>query len=131
VLNRFGHLLLIFALLSATGAHWAALQSVAWASMLADNARVSSLPEAIEKTFDGKHPCALCKSIAHGRQNEKKSDVQNEAKRLEFLNDAVAIFTSPSTHFYLACETTTRLSSLNRTPPVPPPRSCFVEPACS
>lgn len=74
--SRAGHLLLIIALLSATSTHWVMLQSVAWAAMLADNARTNSLPAAIGKTFDGKHPYALCKQIAKGRRSERKSDQQ-------------------------------------------------------
>ncbi len=35
-----------------------------------------SLQEAISKTFDGKHPCALCKAIQKGRADEQKRDSQ-------------------------------------------------------
>ena len=122
VLSRIGHWLLIAALLSATGAHWAVLQSVAWATMLADNARVAPLPEALEKTFDGKHPCALCKQIANGRQSEKKSDTQIELKKLEFIRQAMALTLVSPAHFPSVSEFTTPGPCLTRTPPVPPPR---------
>jgi hypothetical protein len=122
VFRRVGHLLLIIALVSATGAHWAALQSFAWAAMLADNARITSLPVAIERTFDGKHPCALCRRIAQERQNEKKSDFQSEAKKLEFLNESVVLYTSPSARFVPPTDAVDIASLLTRTPPVPPPR---------
>jgi hypothetical protein len=122
VFSRIGHLLLILAFLGATGAHWAVLQSVAWASMLADNARVAPLSAAFEKTFDGKHPCALCKKIAEGRQSEKKSDVQTELKKLDFFNQQLAFILNSPAHFILTGRRNAHASSLSRTPPVPPPR---------
>src|SRR5258708_36952071 len=86
VFNRLGHVLLIVALLCATGSHWVMLQSVAWATMLAENARTDSFQTALAKTFDGRHPCALCRQIAQGRQPEKKSDPQLDIKKLESFN---------------------------------------------
>src|SRR5690349_4015791 len=67
VLRKLGHVLLIVALLSASGTHWLVLQSVAWTTMLASNLRTSSLGEALERTFDGRHPCRLCRQIAKDR----------------------------------------------------------------
>lgn len=34
----------------------------------------SSVREAITKTFDGQHPCPLCKAIQKGRAEEKQQD---------------------------------------------------------
>ena len=126
VISRVGHLLLIVALLGATGAHWAMLQSVAWATMLADNARVTSFPAAIEKTFDGQHPCPLCKQIAQGRQCEKKSDVQTELKKLEFFHQSVVLLVNSPVHFVTLPEANATGPLLTQTPPVPPPRACSV-----
>jgi hypothetical protein len=83
VFARLGHLVLVFALLGATGTHWVVLQSVAWATMLADNVGTAPLSAAIEKTFDGKHPCPLCKQIAVGRKSEKR-ELTLRLKKLEF-----------------------------------------------
>lgn len=123
VIFRFGHLLLILALLGATGAHWAALQSVAWATMLADNARTTDLGEALVKTFDGKHPCQLCKQIAQGRKSEKKSDAQTDFKRLEFFQKSFAFFISPPGRFVRPSSCDSWASHAAEAPPVPPPRS--------
>ena len=49
-------LVVVAALLAQTGAVVAAAQSFAWLSMLGRGQSVSS-------TFDGKHPCALCRKI--------------------------------------------------------------------
>jgi hypothetical protein len=123
VFSRFGHVLLIIALLGATGGHLAVLQSIAWATMLADNSRDYPLEEAISKTFDGKHPCALCLKIARERHAEKKSDVQVEVKKLEFVRQSEPLFVISPAHFVWLREMPAAWSSLTQTPPVPPPRS--------
>ena len=122
VFARAGRLLLILALLGATGAHWAVLQSVAWANMLAENARVECLPVALAKTFDGRHPCALCKQIAEGRRSEQKSDVRVESKRLEFVTDAVVLVVESPRQYHLIPVYPASAPRLAETPPVPPPR---------
>jgi len=122
VLKRLGHALTVFALLCAIGAHWVVLQSVAWTTMLAGNLRTSSLSQAVERTFDGEHPCALCKKIARGKQAEKKSEFNPELKKFEFSFTASAfIFISPS-HFYEVRASDAALDTLTLAPPVPPPR---------
>ncbi len=123
VLTRLGHLMLIAALLGATGSHWVVLQSVAWATMLADNAKTDTLETALAKTFDGKHPCALCKQIAKGRQSEKKSDQQTNLKRLEFCNQRAVFIISPSAQYFLLGEFHPAAPLRAHAPPVPPPRS--------
>jgi hypothetical protein len=123
VFARVAHLLLIVALLGATGTHWMMLQTVAWATMLADNARTAPLPSAFARTFDGKHPCALCKQIAAGKQSEHKSDVQTELKKLEFLHAPVILSLWSSSQFRSVPEQTFSAPLLAEMPPVPPPRS--------
>ena len=36
--------------------------------MLADNLTTHSFGAALQRTFDGKHPCPLCKAIAEGKK---------------------------------------------------------------
>jgi hypothetical protein len=62
----------LVALFVMLGGHWAVLQSVAWARMLADFSRTESLGTALEKTLDGDHPCPMCLKIREGRAQEKK-----------------------------------------------------------
>jgi len=67
---------MVLSLCGAIGLHWAALQSIAWAGMLISNARTGSIATAISHTFDGQHPCPLCKAIARAQQGGKKQDPQ-------------------------------------------------------
>ena len=82
---RFGQVLMIAALLAASGGHWVALQSVAWGTMLVDYGRTSRFCEAVSKTFDGNHPCALCKSIEKSRAAEKKTGAQVVPDKLDLF----------------------------------------------
>jgi hypothetical protein len=123
VFTRVGHVLLIVALLAATGAHWTVLQSVAWTTMLADNLRTASLPEAVQRTFDGKHPCSLCKKIDDGKKTQKKSEFPICAKRLEFVSERLVFVFSPPQHFHLVPTHNELACERSHRPPVPPPRN--------
>jgi hypothetical protein len=74
------------------------------------------------ETFDGKHPCALCKAIAKGKKSEKKSEFPVAGKKFEFsYSGTVFVFSAP-THFWKASGLEESADSLNHAPPVPPPR---------
>jgi hypothetical protein len=84
------------------------------------------LGEALVKTFDGRHPCALCKEIAKGKQSEKKSEAPLQVKKLEFLAlKAQFIFTAP-TEFWRLRVTDDCLNSILLSPPTPPPRGDLI-----
>ena len=72
------------ALLQILGGHWVILQSVGWVGMVVSYANQdSTLDEAIKKTFDGQHPCGVCKLVKSGRASEKKQEVSNETIKFE------------------------------------------------
>ena len=114
---------MIVAMLAITGGHWVALQTVAWTTMLADNLRTGSLKEAVAQTFDGEHPCALCKKIVAGKKAEKKTDFQLSVKKFEFVSERVVFIFSLPDHFELRPEFQSRLCGLISEPAIPPPRS--------
>ena len=122
VFVRIGHVLLILALLAATGGHWAVLQTVAWTNMLADNLRTQSFGAAIARTFDGQHPCSMCKAISQGKKAEKKTEFPLLAKRLEFVCERGAFIFSAPSDFRFVTETQTVYRQILHRPPVPPPR---------
>jgi hypothetical protein len=62
------------AALQILGGHWMLLQSMAWVGMVIDFARTEPLPVAVAKTFDGGHPCDLCKSVSKGRGEEQQRE---------------------------------------------------------
>ncbi|NOS72314.1 MAG: hypothetical protein HOP33_20615 [Verrucomicrobia bacterium] len=67
---------LVLALTLSLGLHWALMQTVAWTGMIISYSRDGSFTEAVSKTFDGQHPCCLCKVIQKGRAEEKKQEGQ-------------------------------------------------------
>jgi hypothetical protein len=111
------------ALACSVGLHWSFLQSLAWTTMLVDNLTTTSFSGAVQRTFDGKHPCALCKAIAKGRNAEKKPDTLLSIKKFEALNQAVTIFVSPPASFPLIEAQETSFAALAHAPPTPPPRA--------
>jgi hypothetical protein len=123
---RLGKFLVILALVATTGLHWAALQSVAWTAMLADNLQSGSFCEAVTKTFDGQHRCCLCKAIAAGKQSEKKTEFSFQSQKLEFppLKDNFVLI-APSQFQLLPQENFSENSSAQK-PLLQPPRGFFV-----
>jgi len=65
---------LTFLAIAITAGPWGLLQSIAWTSMLANDLRTQSMLQSIVHTFDGKHPCPMCKAIAADRKSNKNSD---------------------------------------------------------
>jgi hypothetical protein len=122
VLLRLAKFILVLALASSIGLHWVVLQSVAWTSMLADNLRHDSLVQAVSHTFDGQHPCCLCKAIQAGKKAEKKSEFAPNFKTLEFplAEEEVFFLIPPCSAPPTAPDVFAR--PVTQTPPTPPPR---------
>lgn len=76
VRQQLPKLLIAMALTLSIGAHWALLQSVAWAGMLYSYSQDAGLAEAVTMTFDGEHPCTLCTAIEDGQGKERDKDSQ-------------------------------------------------------
>lgn len=64
-MRRFALLrvVLLCAVLVANNLHLPLLQVTAWARMLFSYSQENSVATAIEMTFDGEHPCPMCKKI--------------------------------------------------------------------
>ena len=63
------------------GGHMALLQGVAWTTMVHDFSRTGSLTDAVNKTFDGKHLCPMCKKIAAERAAQEKAPASVKAEK--------------------------------------------------
>jgi hypothetical protein len=125
VIRRLAQLLLITSLLAGIGGHWVLLQSVAWATMLANNLQSTGVVEAVSNTFDGQHPCSLCLAIQEGRASEKKSDQQatNSTFKVEpGLVWKCALFVMEREREWIATSDTSPVSHRDE-PPKPRPRA--------
>ena len=116
----------IAVLVLTTGAHWAALQTVAWTTMLADNLRTQSVSEAVSHTFDGQHLCSLCKAIAAAKKSGKKSESVSPPVKMEFppVAEKFALI-SPEPFQVFPLAKFSADSSFPK-PPLPPPRGSSV-----
>jgi hypothetical protein len=123
--KRLAKFLIVTALAASIGLHWALLQSVAWSSMLAANLRSASFAQAVQLTFDGKHPCCLCKAIAREKASEQKSDSQLSLKKLEFPPAAALAAREPAALFPVLTKGDLFARVRLLAPPTPPPRSCL------
>jgi hypothetical protein len=112
----------ILALCCAIGLHWLTLQSIAWTSMIIDYSKRGSLCKAITQTFDGAHPCSLCRAVNVGKNSEKKSDLQAPTPKI----DMICVWRRASSlRPFIPFEYTMgdfRSSQIGQSPPVPPPR---------
>ena len=113
---------MLIAVLTATGAHWSILQSIAWTRMLAVNLQTGSIAEAVQKTFDGKHPCSLCKAIAKGKSAESKKEFTAPLQKFDFppVNEVFALV--GPLNFQLISTADSIADFLTHQPPTPPPR---------
>jgi hypothetical protein len=123
VIARLSRSLIVLALAGSIGLHWAFLQSVAWVGMVISYSEDTTLTQALVKTFDGRHPCSLCKEIAQHKQAEKKPESRPDWKKFEFSYSPVAfIFQAPSS-FWEMRRPDSAADLLNSAPPAPPPRT--------
>ena len=118
--RRCVQFILVLPLLVSVGLPWVALQSAAWAGMMADYARTLSLTEAAAKTFDGEEPCELCLAAARGQSSEDDPGSANNGVKLEWMpHEASIALRAP-----VVSELPRRLESLSPNgvlPPNPPP----------
>jgi hypothetical protein len=104
------------------GGHWAVLQSMAWMGMIVSYSQKSGVMTGIKKTFDGNHPCDLCKLVSKAKSEQKTQDVtQVQAKLDFFLVNQLEFVAKPMPrallpHFPAIAEL------LFEVPPIPPPR---------
>ncbi len=119
---------IVLVLCLALGLHWALLQGIAWTGMLLSFASEGSVIEAVEKTFDGQHPCELCKKVKEGAQDSedgRQSAPQDDAAKggLHAVLVSTATLLPPAGEllsFAPLCEV---LISRKGMPEPPPPRS--------
>ena len=126
VLRRLGHWLIVGALVLSIGAHWAILQSVAWVSMAVKFSQHSSIKEALVKTFDGRHPCKICKAVQEGKKSERKPESPKPITKLELFCAAQALPVKAPTSSPISTAFINPTSANAAAPPTPPPRRVLV-----
>lgn len=125
LLSRFTRIIAATLLALFLGVHWFALQSVGWASMLVSRTQTAGWQEAVRTTFDGDHPCEVCKLVSAGRKAEKLPSVEFKVTKIEagVPSDQVEI-PEPPAFTGVAVAAIAVPSSVRSAPSLPPPRSC-------
>jgi hypothetical protein len=116
------HLAVIAALAVGSGAHWVALQTVAWATMLVDYSRDASLVVAVEKTFDGEHPCSLCLTAREAGKQQQEQQTAQPVPDIKGILAPVLRVAAPAFVFTSHPRFEEAAERLVHSPPVPPPR---------
>lgn len=114
----------MFAGVHLLGGHWLALQMVAWMGMLAVNSQQGDLAGALEKTFDGKHPCPLCAAVEAGQQKEKEQQQKQFVDTVNKVNAVLVVAIELPRRAESALVYTVSAESAETTrvrPPSPPP----------
>ena len=119
VLYRFGKWFVIASLVLSIGGHWAVLQTVAWVGMAVSYCHESSFSDGLSKTFDGKHPCKLCKMVREGKKTENKQETDFDLKKEFFKEEKTVFYFEPRP--FLSVPLTPSFAFRSETPPVPPP----------
>jgi hypothetical protein len=125
VVRGLARAVVICALCCAIGVQWVALQSIAWTAMIVDYSKRGSLCEAIAHTFDGAHPCSLCRIVERGKTTDKKSDLQLFTPKIDMIctKGTIAVVRPFAYVDYAAGDFS--VFQIGESPPVPPPRNSF------
>ncbi len=127
-MSRLSQTLVVAALVVSIGLHWAVLQSAAWVGMaVAYTVEKGSLSEGLSDTFDGDHPCPLCKvvQLAQATENELP-DGPSTPSKIKELELTLALVSVPKFVFSPSVPqrwimTSSRLITRQEPPVTPPP----------
>ena len=120
--------MMVLGLMVSIGLHTVVIQTAAWAGMLVSySLKSGSVVQAVSETFDGEHPCELCKLAQQQADPEPAEDKQApkvdgklKVHLIAEVIPAVVISAPPPLVFTTAAEV--RLCVLQHTPDTPPPR---------
>jgi len=119
--------IMVLGLMVSIGLHTVVIQSAAWAGMLVSySLEKGSVAQAVSETFDGAHPCPLCKlaKTTEGAPADEKQAPKADGKlKLHLIADAAPaiLISGPQPPVY-PVRAEAKLHVLNHTPDTPPPR---------
>lgn len=123
---QLARFLAVFAISTSCGGHWIVLQSVAWSRMIVEYAQTAPLERAIGNTFDGQHPCSLCKKIATAKKSEKHHDTQPVVSQMTLFHERAAALVPPVRAAQPLFVSLQILRSRSGRPLLRPPRGAFL-----
>lgn len=130
-LHRIRLVLMLTAALSI-GLHFAVIQMVGWVSMTVEYSQKAPLSEALRMTFDGKHPCEICKLVEKemGQSDPDQNrtpDPKSELKLPPVICWLDEIRLIPRPHLFLdIAMADARARPRRERPPLLPPREMMI-----
>ncbi len=121
-MRRLAHWLLVLALSFSIGLQWAVMQSAAWVGMVISYSQEGTLSEALTKTFDGEHPCALCKAVQSSESSPKKQNSPHRVIKFELAITEQQLFFFPPRMMTAMTPIVSMEEGFTAGPPIPPPR---------
>jgi len=92
--------------------------------MLVKNVQqTASLSQAVARTFDGQHPCDLCRRISSTKDSQKKPTVQPAPSKPDLICTAGSVCIISFFEDFHYAETVVEFFERGDSPPVPPPRA--------
>ncbi|MEY2407898.1 MAG: hypothetical protein QOF48_568 [Verrucomicrobiota bacterium] len=113
---------IVLMLVLAIGGNWALVQSVAWVRMAVGYSRCAPLGTALRMTFDGQHPCTLCKIVQDGKKTEREKRSTTPDTKLDLLCRVHGLMLLPPPLISASLGSDDRGLLRLEPPPIPPPR---------
>lgn len=90
--------------------------------MIVQYSQHCSFKQAVTETFDGEHPCDLCKHLSKERENANKQDRQPPLVKTDLICTIQRVFVLPPfAPFNYVTVVSSSIDGLQE-PPSPPPR---------
>jgi hypothetical protein len=123
-LPRIARLVVVGTICLSLGLHWALLQGIAWTGMLISFASEGAVIEAVQKTFDGQHGCALCHKVKEGRDSNHKQPQQTgqSMQKINAVLVEIPQLVAPAGDTISFAMLRERMVKRNEMPETPPPR---------
>jgi hypothetical protein len=117
-----GGLAVAAVLILSLGLNWMSIQCIAWGYMVLKYSQNASWSNAINKTFDGQHPCQLCKIAQESKKSERGCQIPQTKQDLLTMSVSRWLFDPP--YRFLAYSSSSSWGAPRiLAPPKPPPRA--------
>ena len=111
--------------LHVSGAHWFAMQAMAWTGMLVSRSQETTVVEAVRTTFDGDHPCPLCQAVEEAQKREQENSTATALEtvlKLTFVRPSPLFLPFPTATSFEFLSVCAELEPRIEAPPTPPPQ---------
>jgi hypothetical protein len=122
-MRRFAFLAVLVAFIFSCGGQWPILQGLAWANMIREYSEMVPLAQAVQMTFSGKYPCAMCRAIAEKKNSENTKIAALFQHEKQILPPSLQLARrTPAISAQTFAVKASVLRVRSEAPPVPPPR---------